>query len=72
MMDPFRGDDDPESDLTALRNRLREVEIMGLRQMEIIRTKNQHIMLMEQQLADLRKDIKKSGKGVHITEPETA
>jgi hypothetical protein len=45
---------------------------MGLRKMEIIRVKDQQIMLMEQQLIDLRKEIEKSGKEVHITGSETA
>jgi hypothetical protein len=71
-MDPFRDDDDPDSDLTVLRNRLRDIEIMGLRKMEIIKGKDQQIMLMEQQLADLRKEMQKPRKDVQISDSETA
>jgi hypothetical protein len=72
FMDPLRDDDDVDSDLTALRNHLRDIEIAGLRKMEIIRAKDQQIMLMEQQLADLRKEIRKPGKEVQTSDSETA
>jgi hypothetical protein len=70
--DPLPDDDDPESDLAALRDRLRDIEIMGLRKMEIIRAKDQQIMLMEQQLTDLRKAMQKPGKEVQTSDSQTA